>query len=471
MSRRPLVVIGDTLLDRDVDGRVERLSPDAPVPVLDEERSDARPGGAGLAAALAALDGREVTLVTALGGAAGGEAGSRLAECGVEVVDLGLDGPTPEKVRFRTEGRPLLRVDRGGGERVAIGPATAAARAAIGWAATVLVADYGRGVAAEPGLREGLAELPRRVPVVWDPHPHGAVPMPGAQLVTPNEREAARFAPEPALEVRDVGEAASAVVAARAGALRSRWEAAHVCVTRGARGAVLVGGDPSPLVVSAPPVPGADPCGAGDRFASAVAGALADGARVPDAFQRAVESASEFVASGAAPRALQHRARRAPDGGASAAADAVEVAERVRGRGGTVVASGGCFDLLHAGHVATLEAARALGDCLVVCLNSDESVRRLKGPGRPLVGEADRTSVLEALACVDAVAVFDESTPEAVIERLRPDVWVKGGDYVAAELPEARVLARWGGRVAVLPYLHGRSTTRLIEEVSLGAIS
>jgi rfaE bifunctional protein nucleotidyltransferase chain/domain len=127
-----------------------------------------------------------------------------------------------------------------------------------------------------------------------------------------------------------------------------------------------------------------------------------------------------------------------------------------------VVATGGCFDLLHAGHVATLRAARALGDCLIVCVNSDESVRRLKGSSRPLVPVEDRVHVLEALECVDAVVVFDEDTPSEVLQRLRPHLWAKGGDYAGADVPEAAVLRAWGGQAVVLPYLAGRSTTALV---------
>jgi rfaE bifunctional protein nucleotidyltransferase chain/domain len=145
---------------------------------------------------------------------------------------------------------------------------------------------------------------------------------------------------------------------------------------------------------------------------------------------------------------------------------ALLVSTRVRAHGGRVVATGGCFDLLHAGHVSTLQAARALGDCLVVCLNSDASVRRLKGPGRPLVAEADRAAVLAALACVDAVVVFDEATPAAVLRQLRPHVFAKGGDYSAADPPEGAVLAEWAGEVVLLPYLEGRSTTRLVGEMT-----
>jgi rfaE bifunctional protein nucleotidyltransferase chain/domain len=128
-----------------------------------------------------------------------------------------------------------------------------------------------------------------------------------------------------------------------------------------------------------------------------------------------------------------------------------------------VVATGGCFDLLHAGHLATLEAARRLGDCLIVCLNSDRSVAQLKGPDRPLTPQADRARLLAALDCVDAVVVFDEPTPHAVLSQLRPDVWVKGGDYGGeTDLPEADLVRGWGGQAVIVPYLAGRSTTRTL---------
>uniref|UniRef100_UPI0013598062 adenylyltransferase/cytidyltransferase family protein n=1 Tax=Puerhibacterium puerhi TaxID=2692623 RepID=UPI0013598062 len=151
-----------------------------------------------------------------------------------------------------------------------------------------------------------------------------------------------------------------------------------------------------------------------------------------------------------------------PAGGAAAPAELERLGARLR-PAGTLVATGGCFDLLHAGHIATLEAARALGDRLVVLVNSDASVRRLKGAGRPVVTAADRVRVLEALDCVDAAVVVDEDDPRAALEALRPDVWVKGGDYTVDQLPEADVVARHGGRTVVLPYLDGLSTTAILE--------
>lgn len=135
--------------------------------------------------------------------------------------------------------------------------------------------------------------------------------------------------------------------------------------------------------------------------------------------------------------------------------------EAHRAAGRTVVWTSGCFDLLHAGHARTLASARALGDCLIVCLNSDASVRRLKGSERPIMNEEDRRDLLLALECVDAVILFDEDTPEAVLQRITPDIWVKGGDYAAEQLPETAVIARWGGRTVTVPYHPGKSTTLL----------
>jgi rfaE bifunctional protein nucleotidyltransferase chain/domain/rfaE bifunctional protein kinase chain/domain len=463
-----LTIVGDALLDRDVDGDVRRLAPDAPVPVVDHERTAVRPGGAGLAAMLAAAAGHEVRLVTAVAAdGPGAELRDALERAAVEVVDLVLAGQTPEKIRIRARGRALLRLDRGGAPG-AVGPATAAARAAIEWSDAVLVADYGRGVCAEPGLRAALEHaLNTGAPLVWDPHPRGAAPVPGASLVTPNAAEAAAFAARPDA-LADVAPIARA--GADAEALRDRWAARWVCVTRGADGAVLAGPDGPLTAVAAEHIPLGDPCGAGDRFAVCATEVLAAGGSAPEAVRAAVAAASAFVAAGGAasvgfPAAAHHSSAR--DLG-----DAVpqELLARVRARGGTVVATGGCFDLLHPGHIQTLQSARALGDCLVVCLNSDRSVRRLKGPGRPIVAGEDRAAVLSALRCVDAVVVFEQDTPAAVLRELRPDVWVKGGDYAVGDLPEAPVLAEWGGSAVVLPFVEGRSTTRLIEEAQLHAV-
>jgi D-beta-D-heptose 7-phosphate kinase/D-beta-D-heptose 1-phosphate adenosyltransferase len=445
------VVVGDALLDVDLHGRPSRLTPDAPVPVLEDLEEHARPGGAGLAALMAAAGADEVVLVTALGDDEAGRTVRGLLD-GIDVRTVPYDGPTPVKKRVRAMGQSLLRLDEGGaGGR--LGEPDRAIAEVLRDASAVLVSDYGRGITAMPSLRRWIEGLPQRVPVVWDPHPRGAAPVPGARLATPNEDEASTFGDR--LGVPGGG-GALAEVDRRARALVDAWRAQGVAVTLGARGALLTYGGGAPTVVPAPAVTAVDTCGAGDRFAVSAALALAAGSVTAEAVQAAVHDAAVYVAAGG-PAGL--RVGRQPEPAQDPRP--VERAQAISARGGVVVATGGCFDLLHAGHVACLRAARQLGDWLVVCVNSDESVRRLKGPGRPLVPQADRVRVLEALECVDAVVVFDEDTPVQTLRRLRPQVWAKGGDYAGREVPEAAVLSEWGGQAVVLPYLEGRSTTRL----------
>ncbi|MET9765340.1 D-glycero-beta-D-manno-heptose 1-phosphate adenylyltransferase [Streptomyces sp. NPDC006372] len=451
-GKAPLVVVGDALLDRDLSGRAERLAPDAPVPVVDDCAERTRPGGAALAAYLAARDGRDVTLVAGVGDDPASRALRRLLEPWLTLVPLPLTGSLSEKTRILAQGRPVVRLDRGAGRTR---EATDAAREAVRTAPAVLVSDYGRGTA--DALRDVLAARP---PLVWDPHPRGGTPAPGTRLVTPAEKEAHGLAPRDGTPRRDLHAAAHS-----AAALVRHWRAAAVAVTLGARGALLSYGE-HPLLVPAPAAHHGDSCGAGDRFAATAAGLLADGALVAEAVEGAVDAASGFVAAGGAAAVPSADAEPVPPPDED---DPHALAARVRTAHGTVVAAGGCFDLLHAGHVGLLQAARRLGDCLVVCVNSDASVRRRKGGGRPVTPLADRVRVLRALACVDAVAVFDEDTPERLLADLRPDVWVKGGDYAAADLPEAALLQKWGGQAVLLPYLDGRSSTALMERAAEGA--
>jgi len=467
----PVVVVGDALLDRDIVGSVDRVCPDAPVPVVRVDGESVRPGGAALAAALARQStDRPVRLVTAMGDdVAGRQLADLLAASGVEVVDLGWDGATTVKTRVRSAGQSLLRLDDEDAPGPPVRPGDVAD--AIADAAAVLVADYGRGMTATPGVRQALAGAALHLPVVWDPHPRGAEPVPGCRLVTPNRTEARRFASTGRAGGEDAEEGTGlGAVIGWAGALIARWSAHGVVVTLGAEGALLVDRAGTPRATPAPVVVGGDPCGAGDRFAAAVATALAGGALPSEAVDEAVRTAAVFVGAGGAaswstPTGAEIT-RSSPRPPASAVQRGPAAVAAARANRGTVVATGGCFDLLHPGHVGLLEGARRLGDCLVVLVNSDASVRRLKGPDRPLQPEADRVAVLRSLACVDDVTVFDEDTPEAALDALRPDLFVKGGDYTIADLPEAATLARWGGRALVLPYLPGRSTTRLVNEAT-----
>ena len=476
-----VVVVGDSLLDRDVVGVADRLSPDAPVPVLDERDVLERPGGAGLAAVLLARTGRRVRLLTAL---ADDPAGERLHDLliaeGVEVVPVPFaGGSTREKTRLLAGGRTLLRWDRGEPGPFFVDRPTLAE--AVSDAGCVLVSDYGAGMSADPVVRDWLAECAAVMPVVWDPHPRGADPVAGCAAVTPNLAEARRCVE--ALGRAAAGESSRVAEAARlAATLHDAWRCGALVVTLGDGGALVRSAAGSPLVAA--PSGGAygvvDTCGAGDRFAGELAVGLGGGRPLGEAVRDAVEAATSFVRAGAAgglpppgrPGEVDggHASGSAADtvpldsspGPVSGWDDADAVTRRVRTAGGVVVATGGVFDLVHAGHVRYLTQARALGDALVVLVNDDDSVRRLKGQDRPLQSLPDRVDVLMALDAVDAVVAFADDTPQAALERLRPDLWVKGGDYAGVDMPESAAVTRGGGQVVTVPHLDGRSTTGLV---------
>ena len=497
----PLVVVGDVMLDIDLIADSARLSPEAPVPVLHDPVEHRRPGGAALAAMLAALavaGRRPVVLVAPVATDEAGRQLRRMLAGRLELVAVPWAGSTPVKTRLRVAEHPIARLDRGGAPG-AIGPLPERALAVLSSAAAVLVADYGRGVSADPAFRAALAGL--SCPLVWDPHPRGAAPVPGSTLVTPNLAELAGFV------TMDAG-ASLATIRRGAQQLARQWQAGSICVTLGSRGAMFCLADNAPHLIAPAQVSAGDTCGAGDCFAAAAAAGLADGVLPSEAVALGVAAAGRFVASGAAagfrlepsdaepsdaepsdaepsdaepsdaePSDAESPNAESPNAELSNAEPAIAkpsdaepaitgldaLLDRVRRQRGVVVATGGCFDLLHAGHIATLQAARAVGDCLVVCLNSDDSVRRLKGAQRPLQPAADRARVLAALECVDAVVVFEEDTPATVLRRIRPDIWAKGGDYSGVPLPEAAVLAEWGGEAVTVPYLQGRSTSALVE--------
>jgi D-beta-D-heptose 7-phosphate kinase/D-beta-D-heptose 1-phosphate adenosyltransferase len=450
MSAR-VVVVGDALLDVDIEANVERLVPDTAAPVLDEVGRRQRPGGAALAARFAAQDpDTEVTLVSCVPGDPAGQALRASLGGDVELLPLPGRGSTGVKTRLRRGRETVARLDQGGAG-VTVTGLPAELPALLEAADVVLVSDYGRGVAAAPGLADLLGTVAPHRPVVWDPHPRGADPVPLSRLVTPNGAEAASACAQP--RARSVADCCR-----QARGLVRRWHVGAVAVTLGARGAVLASTADTAALFPALQTIAEDPCGAGDRFAARAATALATGAGAGEAVAAGVAAATGFLARGGL-------ARLDDDNTPSPVGLVRELVRSVRARGGTVVATGGCFDLLHAGHVATLDAARALGDCLIVCLNSDASVRRAKGPDRPVQPVADRRRVLEGLRAVDAVVVFDEDTPRQVLPSIRPDVWVKGGDYADRELPETALVRSWGGEVVTLPYLPGVSTSGLLTRV------
>ena len=443
-----VLVIGDVLLDRDIEGEVDRISPDAPVPVVAVGRVTERPGGAGLAATLLDRDGIDVQLVTAL---ADDEPAKRLSALLTERIPVTavLTAPgTRCRTRIRSAGQALLRLDVdppadavGNDDRVDL----AALEEALEGADAVLVSDYAGGVVSHPGVRRVLGRWASQIAMVWDPHRRGTEPVPGVTLATPNRAEAAQFCGGATADLDRV-----------ATELRSRWESWAVAVTDGANGVFTATGGGPACFTPTPFRHHGDCCGAGDRFAGTATAELGAGALARDAVATAVADTAAWLAVGGVGAPPEQSVAHERD------ADVETLVRRIRSSGGTVVATGGCFDVLHAGHVASLEAARRLGDALVVLMNSDESVRKLKGADRPVNGVEDRCRVLRSLRCVDAVAVFDETDPCQALDRLRPDIWAKGGDYTVEMLPEAPIVHSWGGRVVLVPYLPGRSTSSIL---------
>lgn len=435
MRQNNYVVIGDSLLDRDLWGVSDRTVPDGGGPVVDVRRTTNRPGGAALAATLLARDGCSVHLVTAIGAdSEAGELATMLAAAGVQLVALPSTDATRQKVRLRTPHGTVARIDRG----VSCSPSELSADLApiLEGAAAVLASDYGGGVLLNAGIRRSLAACGRRpVPLVWDPHPRGDAPVVGTTVATPNVSEA-------------VAVTGGVQHEWQARALLKRWPVDAVTLTLGESGSFVAMANGPHWRVPAPHVAAVDVCGAGDRFAATVTRVLGQSGSLIHAVKAATAEAAEFVASGGAT---------AVSGQASTAIDTRKDTQ-------VTVAAGGCFDVLHIGHVQLLERARSLGDRLVVLLNSDDSVRRLKGVGRPVVPQADRARMLHALSCVDEVVIFDEDTPVSALRQLRPQFFVKGGDYEPSDLPEEAAMREWGGSVEIVPLVPGWSTTALLTE-------
>jgi D-beta-D-heptose 7-phosphate kinase / D-beta-D-heptose 1-phosphate adenosyltransferase len=461
-------VVGDLMLDEYLAGAVERISPEAPVPVVRVAREEARLGGAANVARQVARLGARVRLAGLIGA---DEAGTRFtALARAAGIDTGAvlarsDRPTTRKLRVLGPSQQLLRVDW-----EAPGQAGDSAEAILksldtGQRPDVIIAsDYAKGVLG-PALLAGIAARARAHGCPWlvDPKRRDFAAYQGASVVTPNLKEFEQA----------TGEACTATEHARiallAGALAERCRLGALVVTLGEHGMLVVPRDGAVHHVPATRRAVFDVTGAGD---TAIA-VLALGVAAKESLAHAAR-----IANAAAGLAVGEVGTVAVDPESLAAALAPAATRKVLGleelvarvgewrrAGRKVVFTNGCFDLLHAGHLSLLHAAAAEGDELVLAINSDASVRRLKGPTRPLVPEAERAALLAALECVSAVTVFEEDTPLATIERLRPDVLVKGADYRIDQVVGREAVEAAGGRVALVALLPERSTTDLVERI------
>lgn len=472
-DREPLVVvIGDCILDRWSVGEAERVSREAPAPVVRVTETVAVPGGAANTAVNARALGVRVRMVGLIGDDEAGDVlRQRLDAAGVDTSYLVEIAGTRTTTKSRVVGgdRVVVRVDE-----LAATPAaehgTRLARAvarAIRCADAAVVCDYGLGVQASDVVP--VLDVDRPGAVVVDAHDLTRWAPLRPNLVTPNAGEAA------ALLDRDLGtgpDRVPAVVDARRELLRVTGADA-VVVTLDRNGTVLLeGGAGAGFRTRAVPASEQQASGAGDTFCAAASVALAVGTPLRDAVSVAQAAADVVVREAGTSVCTAAALLASVTAPAATVVDHDELAEavdRARRDGRRVVFTNGCFDVVHRGHTTYLRQARDLGDLLVVALNDDDSVRRLKGPERPINPAEDRAGVLAALACVDLVTVFATDTPIPLLERLRPEVYAKGGDYSPEMLSETAVVRGYGGEVVMVDYVPEHSTTAMVRRIRAAA--
>jgi len=462
-----VLVVGDLMLDRFVYGRIARISPEAPVPVLAVERETTVLGGAGnVARNIASLGGR----ATLIAGRGRDEAGAQVAmllaqETGIDdALLVREDARTTEKLRYIAGRQQVMRADREapwpGGDG-----ALAAARAVIADHDALVISDYAKGFL-PPALVRDLIALARQhgKPVIVDPKNMDLTRYDGASVITPNRQEAGAAT---GLDTETDG----AVAAAAQAILRAPQTLEAVAITSGAAPTKSPAHAREVAHVTTHARAVFDVSGAGDTAVAALALALAAGAGLEDAARLANIAAgiavtmvgTAAVTANDVREELQFRRLERADRKTVPAGEAGEIVERWRAAGQRIGFTNGCFDLIHPGHIALLSQARARCDRLVVGLNADVSVRRLKGKERPLQDETARAIVLASLAMVDLVTIFDEDTPEHLIRQIRPDVLVKGADYKREDIVGADFVKSYGGAVVLAELVPDRSTTDLVD--------
>jgi D-beta-D-heptose 7-phosphate kinase / D-beta-D-heptose 1-phosphate adenosyltransferase len=479
-TRVRVLVVGDIMLDRYFWGRVRRISPEAPVPVVKLQRSSDSLGGAGnVAANLAGLD-CAVTVVGLCGRDAGADALRRLlGEQGIThhlIADSARR--TTAKTRIMAQRQQVLRLD----EEDAQAPSREVAdqirsrvMKELDRCQAVILSDYGKGMYASGAFSREVIDLARRSgrPVLVDPKGADWERYRHATCVTPNTAELEVLAGR-GLEANEAG----LIDAARA--VRARYGLEWLLVTRGAQGMCLVGPDQGITLIPSQAREVFDVSGAGDTVIATLAAAM--GAGIPiDAAARVANASAGIVVGKLGTQPILHSElstalhysdgpSRFPYSAAKMTAmdGALAKVREWRASGQQVVFTNGCFDLLHPGHISLLYQARGLGDRLIVGLNTDASVRRLKGPQRPILAEGDRAAMLGALSCVDAVVLFDQDTPLELIGALKPDILVKGSDYKPEQVVGKDLVESYGGCVRLVEVLQGYSTTGLAEKITGG---
>jgi D-beta-D-heptose 7-phosphate kinase / D-beta-D-heptose 1-phosphate adenosyltransferase len=456
-----ILVVGDVMLDRYWTGATERVSPEAPVPVVHVGAHEERPGGAANVAMNLATLGADVDLLGLVGDdAEAGRLGDMLSAAGIGNALIPRPGlPTVTKLRVLSRRQQLLRLDFENGFDAGAADALGERFESLLEGATLVIAsDYAKGA---------LSDMPRLIaaasragiPLLVDPKGRDFTRYRGAWALTPNRAEFEAVAGA----CRNDAE-----LVERAENLRAELGLHALLITRSEEGMSLIAAGQPPVHLPTQAQEVADVTGAGDTVIATFGAALAAGLAPAEAAALANVAAGLVVArvGAASVRPIELKlALHAHGRGPVEEPVLLNLVEHARERGERIVMTNGCFDILHAGHVRYLTEARALGDRLIVAVNDDASVRRLKGASRPVVPLGDRMAVLAALADVDWVVPFSEDTPARLIEAVLPDVLVKGGDYAPGAIAGSEAVRRAGGEVRVLPLLEGRSTSSLIQRI------
>jgi D-beta-D-heptose 7-phosphate kinase / D-beta-D-heptose 1-phosphate adenosyltransferase len=473
-SKAKILCLGDLMLDRFAYCDTERISPEAPVPVLLLKRTQSMLGGAGNVARNVAALGGQAILMGLLGA---DPAGAEIR--GLIMATPGLiDGhvasarrPTICKTRYLAGHQQIVRIDEESVhplEDSEMAALVAAAERAVTEVDAVILSDYAKGVLAPEVVQAAIARArDAGVPVFVDPKTDDFSRYRGASCISPNQKELAAAARLPV--------ASDTEVIAAAQKLMREAETEAILATRSEKGMVLVEASGAVHIEAARAREVYDVSGAGDTVMAVLALATATGYGLPHAMRLANTAAGIVVGKlGTATVELDElmlelardvRDREWHHAKHFSLPEAETLVRRWKARGLKVGFTNGCFDIVHAGHVSLLAAARAECDRLIVALNTDEGVRRLKGAERPVNGLPDRAAVIAAVESVDAVISFDEETPIELIRRLRPDVLVKGGDYTIEGVVGADLVQSLGGRVVLVDLVEGRSTTRLIDAI------
>jgi len=462
-SKTEVVVVGDVMLDRYLFGSTGRISPEAPVPVVHVHETDDRPGGAANVAVNLASLGVSTRLVGVVGKDDAADSlrailKSRNIHCDFHAVE---DRPTITKTRVQSRGQQLIRLDQENAAAMPGDEVVKVLKRSIKSANAVVLSDYGKGALADVAT---MIQVCREagVPVLVDPKGADFEKYRGASVITPNQSE---------FELAAGHCRSDEELVSRARKMLDDLNLDALLVTRSEKGMLLLEAGMEPVFLSTRAREVYDVTGAGDTVIATLAGAVASGQGFPAAAALANVAAGLVVrkigVATVTPGEISVSLHQRGQGGRGLVGLSelkLMVAES-RGRGERVIMTNGCFDVLHAGHVAYLEEAKNLGDRLIVAVNDDASVRRLKGESRPINELEDRLLVLAGLAAVDWVVPFSNDTPAELIAEVLPDVLVKGGDYKPDDIAGAKDVLNNGGEVRVLAFREGHSSSRIIDKL------